>query len=125
MVCAHDFSVWPRNFSARAAHCPIPDARRHFLRRSFVHGAGTDRTKIRYGARASAGDDPRVCATARARIFPIFHLAPFQTHTSKRHPEARTFTRRRALARELESPRILERGGEGPPLFPRRNVSAS
>ena len=30
-----------------------------------------------------------------------------------------------ALARQPESPRILERGGEGPPLFPGRNVSVA
>ena len=113
MVCPHDLSVWPGNFSAWAAHSSVLDAGRHFLRSAFVHGTGADRTKIRHGTRASAGDNPGVCATARARIFPIFHLAAFQTHTGKRHSEARTFARKRALTRQPESPRILERGGEG------------
>src|SRR5437773_7228248 len=125
MVCAYDLSFWPGNFSAWAAHCSVPDAGRHLLRGAFVHGAGADRTKIRYGARAPVGDDPGVCATARARILPIFYLAAFQTHTGKRHSEARTFARKRALARQPESTRILERAGEGPPLFVRRNVSVA
>src|SRR5438094_9160496 len=125
MVCTDDLSFWPRNFSAWAAHCSLSDAGRHFLRGAFVHGAGADRTEIRYGARAPAGDDPGVCATARARIFPVFHLAAFQTNTGKRHSEARTFARTRALGRQPESPRILERAGEGPPLFAGRNVSVA
>src|SRR5882757_11267374 len=112
MVCPHDLSVWPGNFSAWAAHSSVLDAGRHFLRGAFVHGAGANRTKIRHGTRASAGDNPGVCATARAWILPVFHLASFQTHTGKRHSEARTFARKRALARQPESPRILERGGE-------------
>src|SRR5436190_5218065 len=125
MVCAHDLSFWPRNFSARIAHCSVPDAGWHFLRSAFVHGSGTDRTTIRHSACAPAGDDPRVCATARARILPVFHLAAFQTHTGKRHSEARTFARTCALARQPESPRVLERGGEGSPLFPGRNISVA
>src|SRR5512132_602670 len=117
MVCAHDLSLWSGNFFAWAAHCSVPDARWHFLRGAFVHGAGADRTKTRHGTGTSAGHDPGVCATARARILPVFHLAAFQTHTGKRHSEARTFTRTRALARQPESPRVLERAGERPPLF--------
>src|SRR6478735_6936607 len=99
MVCARDLSFWPGNFPAWPAHSSVPDARRHLLRGAFVHGWGADRTKIRHPTRAPAGYDPRVCATARARILPLFHLAAFQTHTGKRHPEARTFARTRALAR--------------------------
>src|SRR5882724_10409816 len=125
MVCPHDLSVWPGNFSAWAANCSVPDGGRHFLRSAFVHGAGADRTKIRHGTRASAGHDPGVCATARARIFPVFHLAAFQTHAGKRYSEARTFAGTRALTRQPESPRILERRGEGSPLFPRRNISVA
>src|SRR5438876_7895532 len=104
MVCPHDLSFWPRDFSAWPAHCSVPDAGWHFLRSAFVHGAGADRTTIRHGARAPAGYDPRVCATARARILPVFHMAAFQTHTGKRHSETRTFARERALARQPESP---------------------
>src|SRR5262249_31054718 len=115
MVCADDFSFWPGNFSTCAAHRPVPDAGRHFLRSAFLHGACPDRTEVRHGARALAGHDPSVSATARARIFPLFHLAAFQTHTSKRHSEARTLARTRPLTRQPESPRILERAGEGPP----------
>src|SRR5204862_305612 len=92
---------------------------------AFVRGWGTDRTTIRHGARAPAGDAPRVCATARTRILSLFHLAAFQTHTGKRHSEARTFARTCALARQPESPRILERGGEGSPLFSGRNISVA
>src|SRR5262245_63211794 len=125
MVCADDFPFWSRNFSAWVAHCSVPDVGWHFLRGAFIHGSGADRTKIRYGARAPAGNDPGVCATARTRIFPVFHLAAFQTHTGKRYSEARTFARTRALARQPESPRFLERAGERPPLFVRRNVSAA
>src|SRR5512132_1862770 len=125
MVCAHDLSLWSGNFSAWAAHCSVPDAGRHFLRGAFVHGTGADRTKTRHGAGTPAGHDPGVCATARARILTVFHLAAFQTHTGKRHPEARTFARTCALARQSESPGILERAGEGPPLFPGRNVSVA
>src|SRR4029077_4725405 len=125
MVRADDLSFWPWNFSAWIAHCAVSDAGRHFLRGAFVHGAGANRTKIRHGARAPAGYDSGVCATARARILPIFHLAAFQTHTGKRHSEARTFARTCALTRQPESPRILERGGEGSPLFPGRNISVA
>src|SRR6476660_4407785 len=125
MVRAYDLSAWPRDFSTWATDCSIPDAGRHFLCGAFVHGPGADRTKIRHGARASAGHNPRVCATARARIFPLFHVAAFQTHTGKRHPKARTFARTRALARQHESTSVLERAGEGPPLFPGRNVSVT
>src|SRR4029453_12584657 len=107
------------------AHCSSADDGRVFLCSALVQSGGTNRTKIRHGARASAGDDPGVCATARARIFPVFHLASFQTHTGKRHSEARTFARKRSLARQPESPRILERGGEGPPLFPGRDISVA
>src|SRR5262245_14197449 len=99
MVCADDFSFWPRNFSARVAHCSVPDAGWHFLRSAFVHGSGANRTEIRHSARALTGDDPRVCATASARILSLFHLAAVQTHTGKCHSEARTFARKRALAR--------------------------
>src|SRR5262249_47918840 len=109
--------------SAWAAHCSVPDAGRHFLRGAFVHGSGANRTEIRHGARALAGDDSRVCATASARIFPVFYMAAFQTHTGKRRSKARTFARSRALARQPESARILERAGEGPALFPGRNIS--
>src|SRR5437667_5325629 len=125
MVCTDDFSFWSRNFSARAAHCSVPDAGWHFLRGAFVHGSGPDRTKIRHGARAPAGDDPCVCSTARARIFPVFHMAAVQADTSKRHSEARTFARKRALARQPEPACILERAGEGPPLLVRRSVSVA
>src|SRR4029077_3194630 len=125
MVCAHDLSFWSGNFSARIAHRAVPDAGRNFLRSAFVHGAGADRTKIRHSARATAGDDPGVCATARARILPVFYLAAFQTHTGQRHPEARTFARSRAVSGQPQSPRILERGGEGPTLFPGRNISVA
>src|SRR5436190_4381683 len=125
MVCADDLSFWTRNFPAWPADRSVFDAGRHFLRRAFVHGASADRTKIRHGIRASAGDYPGVYATASARILPVFHLAAFQTHTGKRHSEARTFARKRALARQPESPRILERGREGSPLFPGRNISVA
>src|SRR5215208_5560074 len=125
MVCAHDLSFWPRNFFTRAAHRSVPDVGWHFLRCAFVHGSGPDRTTIRHGARAPAGNDPVVYATARARILPVLHLAPFQTHTGKRHSEARTFARTCALARHPESSGILERGGERPPLFPGRNISVA
>src|SRR5262249_58079426 len=123
MVCADDLSLWPWNFSAWSAHCSVPDVRRHFLRCAVVHGARANRTEIRHRARASAGDAPGVCAAARARILPIFHVAAFQAHTGERDSETRTFARNRAFARKSESPRILERAGEGPPFFPRRNVS--
>src|SRR4030095_5145336 len=125
MVCADDLSFRPRNFSAWAAHCSVLDAGRHFLRGAFLHGSGADRTKIRHGACASAGDDPGVYATVGARILPVFHLAAFQTHTGKRHSETRTFAGKSALSRTPESPRIVERAGEGPPLFPGRNVSVA
>src|SRR5215831_16336946 len=108
MVCADDLSLWSGNLSACAAHCSVPDAGRHFLRGAFVHGAGADRTKIGHGTRAPASDDPRLCATARTRIFPVFHLAAVQTHAGKRRSKARTFARSRALTRQPESPRILE-----------------
>src|SRR5262245_29340152 len=108
MVCADNFPFWPGNFSARAAYCAVLDAGRNFLRGAFVHGSGANRTKIRHGLRALAGHDSRVCATARARILPVLHLAAFQTHTGKRRSEARTFARERALSREPESPCILE-----------------
>src|SRR5262245_45690258 len=125
MVCPHDLSFWSGNFSAWIAHRSVPDARRHFLRGAFVHGAGADRTKIRHGARAPAGDDPRVCATARARVLPVFYLATFQTHTGKRGSEARAFARSRPVSGQPQSSRILERAWEGPPLFPGRNVSVA
>src|SRR6478735_8360864 len=120
MVRAHDLSLWPWNFSARVAHRSVPDARRHFLRGAFVHGAGADRTKIRHSARATPGHNLGFCTTARARIFPVFYLAAFQTHTGKRRSEARTFARSRAVPGQPQSPGILERAGEGPPLFPGR-----
>ena len=85
MVCTDNFSLWPGNFSARATHRSLPDAGRHFLRGAFVHGACADRTEIRYGARASAGHDSCVRATVGARIFSLFYVAAFQTHTGQRH----------------------------------------
>src|SRR5262245_12346429 len=125
MVCADNFSFWPRNFSAGAAHRSVPDAGWHFLCGSLVYGTGRDRTKIRHSICAPDGHGPRVCATACTRILQVFHLAPFQTHTRKRGSKARTLTRSGPLARQPQSPRFLERGGEGPPLFPGRNVSVA
>ena len=77
--------------SARVAHCSVLNAGRHFLRCAVVHGSGANRTEIRHGACASVSDHFGVCATARARIFPVLHMAAFQAHTGKRHSKTRTF----------------------------------
>src|SRR5438445_11150604 len=80
MVRALDFSLRSGNFSAGAADRALPDAWRHFVRGALVHGADVDRTEIRYGARAVAGDAPGFRPTARARMVALFHVAAFQTH---------------------------------------------
>src|SRR6266404_4212139 len=117
MVRADDFPFRLGNFSACVAHSSLSDARRHPLRGAVVHGAGSDRTEIRYGARAAPRDAPGVCPAARARIFSLFHVATLQTHTGKRDSEARTFAGTRPLRRQPESPSFLERPGKGPSLF--------
>ena len=56
----------------------------------------------------------------------VFHLAAFQTHTAQTSFGSTNICPNGARSRgSLQSPRILERGGEGPPLFPGRNVSVA
>src|SRR2546423_183314 len=116
MVRADDFPFRFGNFSACVAHRSLSDARRHPVRGAFVHGAGSDRTEIRYSARAAACDAPGVCPAARAGIFSLFHVATVQTHTGKRDSEARTFAETRPFRRRLAPPSFLERAGQGPSL---------
>src|SRR5881227_3575085 len=123
MVRADDFPFRFGNFPARVAHRSLSDARRYPVRGAFVHGAGSDRTEIRYSARAAACDAPGVCPAARAGIFSLFHVATLQTHTGKRDSEARTLTATRPVRRRLESPSFLERPGQGSSLSAGCNLS--
>src|SRR5437667_514836 len=116
MVRADDFPFRFGNFSARVAHRSLSDAGRHPMRGAVVHGAGSDRTEIRYGAREAPRDAPGVCPAARARIFSLFHVAALQTHTGKRDSEARTFAGTHPLCRQPDPPSFLERAGQGPSL---------
>src|SRR6266567_9497027 len=116
MVRALDFSLRFGNFSARAADRALPDAWRHSVRGALVHGADVNRTEIRYGARAPAGDAPGFRPTAGARMVALFHLAAFQTHHRKRDSSTRAFAESRSFLRQSESPGFLERRGEGPAL---------
>jgi hypothetical protein len=92
MVCADDLSFWPGIFLPGLRIVPYLMLGGTFcVALSYMVRA---RIEPKFDtSRAPAGYDPRVCATARARILPVFHLAAFQTHTGKRHSEARTFAR--------------------------------
>src|SRR6476660_1952823 len=116
VVRADDFPFRFGNFSARVAHRSLSDAGRHPVRGVVVHGAGADRTEIRYGPREAPRDAPGVCPAAGAWIFSLFHLATLQTHTGKRDSEARKFAGTRPLRRQPEPPSFLERPGQGPSL---------
>src|SRR5437773_5681331 len=117
MVRAGDFSFWARDFPACSAYRALSHAGRHFLRRTFVHGAGANRTEIRYRARTAPGDGPRFRPAARPRVVALFHLAAFQTHAPKRDSNARTFAEWRPFRRRFESPSFLERRRQGPSLL--------
>src|SRR5438132_4256428 len=121
MVRALDFSLRSGNFSAGAADRALPDAWRHFVRGALVHGADVDRTEIRYGARAAAGDAPGFRPTARARMVALFHVAAFQTHPRKRDSGTRAFAESRPFRLQSESPGFLERRGAGAALFAGRH----
>src|SRR5438552_3810519 len=94
MVRPYAFPFWSRNFSAGVADRALSDVWRNINRRAFLHGSRADRTKVRHRSSTSPGDVSGFSPAARARVFALLHLAPFQTDTAGRHPCARTFARR-------------------------------
>src|SRR4030095_12110414 len=107
------------------AHRALPYAWRHSLCSAFLHGAGTDRTEIRYRLRTAAGNVPRFRSAACPRVVAVFHLAAFQTHAPKCASNARTFAEWRPFCRQFESPSFLERRRQRPSLLAWRHLSVA
>ena len=122
MVRADRVPFRARNFSPGLADRAVPDVRRNALRGDLVHAARTDRAEVRHDCRAPSCYVPRVCAAARPRMVALFHLAPFQTHPAHSDQQARTTAGGRGVRREFTPSLLLERGGEGSPSSPRRDL---
>src|ERR1700680_4165816 len=109
MVRAYAFPIWSWNFSADAAHRSLLNVWWHPHRGTLLHGPGADRTKIRHCPGTLARHVSGFSATARARIFALFYLAPFQADTAERHSRTRTFTSRGETGPGLAPANFLER----------------